>query len=112
MNDDLKDTLMKSLDRAQELSNHMKKAQSELDNQIVKGESGGGLITVYMTGRHDVKKLKIDDSLINLEDKEILEDLVAAAINDAVRKAEDVSQKTLESLTSDFDLPNLKDILP
>ena len=70
-----------------EMQEQMQKMQEDLANAEVKGESGAGLVAVVMTGRHDVKRIGIDDSLMS-EDKEILEDLIAAAVNDAVRKVE------------------------
>ncbi|MDH3379574.1 MAG: YbaB/EbfC family nucleoid-associated protein, partial [Gammaproteobacteria bacterium] len=68
--------------------------------------SGGGLVTVIMTCRHDVRRISIDDSLVG-DDKEVLEDLVAAAMNDAVRKAEKASQEKMSGLTSGISIPGL-----
>jgi len=73
--------------QAQKMQEHMAKAQQELANLEVTGESGGGIVRVVMTGRHDVKRVTIEPSLLD-DDKEMLEDLVAAAINDAVQKVE------------------------
>lgn len=111
MEGNMKDSLINSLNRAQELTDYMRKAQKELDRQIIEGTAGGDLVIVKMTGRHDVKKVHIDESLMNVEEREVLEELVAAAFNDAVRKVEDVSQKKIESLTAEFSLPDLKDIV-
>ena len=74
--------------QAQQMQEKMQKMQEELANAEVTGQSGGGLVSVVMTGRHDVKRVSIDQSLMSTEedDKEVLEDLIAAALNDAVRK--------------------------
>ena len=93
--------LMKQAQRMQET---MQRAQQELAEMEVTGEAGGGLVSVVMTGRHDVKRISIDDSLLK-EDKEMLEDLLAAAINDAVRKVETTSQEKMSSLTAGMGLP-------
>ena len=78
------DDLMK---QAQKMQADMQKAQADLANVEIQGESGAGLVTVVMTGRHDVKRVSIDPTVFS-EDKEVLEDLLAAAVNDAVRKVE------------------------
>ena len=82
---------------ASELQSRMKKVQSELDRQIVAGVAGGGLVRVEMNGRHDVSKVVIDECL--MADRDVLQDLIAGAINDAVQKIDDVSQEKLVSLT-------------
>lgn len=78
--------------------------QEELANAEVTGQSGAGLVSVVMTGRHDVRRVSIDDSLLQ-EDKEILEDLIAAAVNDAVRKIEQNSQERMAGMTAGMQLP-------
>ena len=90
--------------QAQKMQENMQKAQEEIANIEVEGKSGGGLVKVVMNGRHDVKKVTIDDSVLS-DDKEMLEDLVAAAVNDAVRQVEKVTQEKYSGLTSGFDLP-------
>lgn len=90
--------------QAQEMQAKMQKAQEELANMEVTGESGAGLVSVVMTGRHDVRRVSIDDSLIG-DDKEMLEDLIAAAVNDAVRKIEKASQDNMSSMTAGLNLP-------
>ncbi len=90
--------------QAQKMQEKMQKAQEELANAETTGESGGGLVTVVMTGRHDVKSVSLDDSLME-EDKEIIEDLLAAAVNDAVRKIEAVSSEKMGSMTQGMGLP-------
>ena len=76
--------------QAQKMQEQMQKAQAELAEAEVTGESGAGLVKVTMNGRHDVKRVELDDSIMS-EDKELLEDLLAAAVNAAVRKIEPVS---------------------
>jgi len=90
--------------QAQELQESIRKAQEELATMEVTGESGAGMVKVVMTGRHDVRRVSIDPSLIG-EDREMLEDLVAAAVNDAVRKVESQSQERLSGLTAGMNLP-------
>lgn len=90
--------------QAQQMQEQMQKAQEELANAEVTGESGAGLVSIVMTGRHDVKRVNIDASLLQ-EDKEMLEDLVAAAVNDAVRKVEKNNQEKMGNLTGGMKLP-------
>lgn len=90
--------------QAQEMQANMQKAQEELANTEVIGESGAGLVKVTMTGRHDVRNVSIDPSLLT-EDKEILEDLLAAAVNDAVRKVESSTKNKMGDLTSGMQMP-------
>lgn len=90
--------------QAQAMQANMQKMQEELANAEVNGESGAGLVKVVMTGRHDVRKVEIDSSLMS-EDKEILEDLLAAAVNDAVRKIERTNQEKMGSLTAGMQMP-------
>ncbi len=97
--------LMQQAQRMQEqMQKQMAKAQEELANAEIKGEAGAGLVKITMTGRHDVKRVEIDDSLLK-EDKEMLEDLIAAAVNDAVRKVEAYSQSKMGSVTQGLNLP-------
>lgn len=90
--------------QAQQMQENMKRAQEELGNIEVEGQSGAGLVKVTMTCRHDVKRVQIDDSLLS-DDKDMLEDLVAAAMNDAVRKAEITSQEKMNGLMGGMPLP-------
>jgi DNA-binding YbaB/EbfC family protein len=85
--------------QAQQMQEKMAKMQEELANAEVTGQAGAGLVSVVMTGRHDVRRISLDDSLMQ-EDKEILEDLIAAAINDAVKKIEANSQDKMSGMTS------------
>ena len=83
--------------QAQAMQDNMKKAQDELAQMEVEGESGAGMVKVLMTGKHDVKRVTIDPSLLT-DDKDMLEDLVAAAVNAAVRKAEEMSAEKMGKL--------------
>lgn len=90
--------------QAQQMQANMQKAQEELANMEVTGQAGGGMVSVVMTGRHDVKRVSIDDSLMS-DDKEMLEDLFAAAVNDAVRQVEKTSQERMSGMTAGMNLP-------
>ena len=85
--------------QAQEMQERMQKMQEEIANAEVTGESGAGLVKVVMTGRHDVKRVSIDDTLLS-EEKEVLEDLLAAAVNDAVRRVEQANKDKLGGLAA------------
>jgi DNA-binding YbaB/EbfC family protein len=100
----MKGGIGKLMKQAQEMQANMQKAQEELANIEVTGESGGGLVSVVMTGRHDVKRVSINDSLMS-DDKEMLEDLLAAAVNDAVRQVERTSQDKMSGMTTGMNLP-------
>ena len=89
--------------QAQKMQADMQKAQEEMANVEVTGQAGGGLVSVTMTCRHDVKRVTIDDSV--MDDKEMLEDLVAAAVNDAVRQVEKTTEEKMSGLTSGMGLP-------
>lgn len=89
--------------QAQEMQKNMEKAQQEIANMQVTGEAGGGLVKVTMTGKHELVKVEIDDSL--MDDKEMLEDLFAAAVNSATRRVEDTSQERMSGLTQGMNLP-------
>lgn len=90
--------------QAQKMQENMTKAQEELGSIEVEGQAGNGLVKVVMTCRNNVKRVKIDPSLL-VDDKDMLEDLVAAAINDAVRLAEATSQEKMGKLTAGMPLP-------
>jgi DNA-binding YbaB/EbfC family protein len=90
--------------QAQEMQANLQKAQEELARMEITGQSGGGLVTVTMTGKHEVQRVSIDASLLG-DDKDMLEDLVAAAINDAVHKVEATTQERLASLAGGLNLP-------
>ena len=90
--------------QAQAMQDNLKKAQEELAHIEVEGESGAGLVKVVMTCRHDVKRVTIDESLLK-DDKDMLEDLVAAAMNDAVRRVEATVQEKMAGVTAGLPLP-------
>lgn len=93
--------------QAQAMQENMKKMQEDLANMEVQGEAGAGLVKITMTGRHDVKKVDIDSSLLS-EDKEMLEDLIAAAVNNAVRKVEEEGKSKMGGLAQGLDIPGFK----
>ncbi len=90
--------------QAQMMQENMKKMQEQLASVEVEGQSGAGLVKVTITCRYDVKRVQIDPSLLG-DDKDMLEDLIAAAMNDAVRKVEAASQEKMGGLTSSMGLP-------
>lgn len=100
----MKNQLAGLMKQAQQMQENMQRAQEELARTEVEGESGAGLVKIVMTCRHDVKRVSIDPSLLD-EDRDMLEDLVAAAFNDALRRAEATSQEKLGSLTAGMPLP-------
>jgi hypothetical protein len=100
----MKGQLAGLMKQAQQVQENMKRLQEELASLEVEGKSGAGLVIVVMTCRHDVKRVTIDPSLLS-DDKDMLEDLVAAAFNDAVRKAEATTQEKMSSITSGLPLP-------
>lgn len=90
--------------QAQKIQEDMKKAQEKLKNLEVEGQAGGGMVKIVMTGKHEVRKVSIEDSLLS-DDREMLEDLLAAAMNDASNKVEQLTQDQLSSLTGGLNLP-------
>jgi len=92
--------------QAQAMQENLRKAQEQLASIEVEGGSGGGLVTVVMTCRYDVRRVSIDTNLMD-DDKEVLEDLIAAAMNDAVRKVEKTSQEKMAGLTAGLNIPGL-----
>ena len=102
----MKGQLAGLMKQAQQMQENMKKMQEQLAQSEVEGQSGAGLVKVVMTCKNDVKRVTIDPSLLaEGEDKELLEDLVAAAFNDAVRKAEATSQEKMAGRTAGLPLP-------
>ena len=90
--------------QAQQMQENMKRAQEQLATIEVEGQAGAGMVKVTMTCRHDCKRVVIDPSLL-AEDKDMLEDLVAAAINDAVRRVESTVQERMSGFTAGLQLP-------
>ena len=100
----MKGQLAGLMKQAQQMQDNMKRLQDELATVEVEGQSGAGLVKVVMTCRHDVKRVTIDPSLLS-EDKDMLEDLVAAAFNDAVRRVEATTQEKMAGLTMGMPMP-------
>lgn len=100
----MKNALGNIMQQAQKMQEDFKKAQEELSALEVEGESGGGLVKILMTGKREVRKVSIDDSLVG-DDRDMLEDLVAAAINDAVHKVAKLKKEKMSSLTAGIPLP-------
>jgi hypothetical protein len=104
----MKNQLAGLMKQAQAMQDNLKKAQEELATIEVTGESGAGLVKVQMTCKHDVRRVTIDPSLL-ADDKDMLEDLVAAAINDAVRRVEATTQEKMGKLTAGMpNIPGMK----
>ena len=100
----MKNQLAGLMKQSQAMQENMKQAQDAIAAMEVEGEAGGGMVKVVMTGRHDVKRVTIAPTLLS-EDKDMLVDLVAAAMNDAVRKVEAASQQKMAGLTAGMPLP-------
>ncbi len=100
----MKNALGNIMQQAQKMQEDLKKAQDELSQMQVLGESGGGLVTILMTGKREARKVTIDASLL-ADDKDMLEDLVAAAINDAVNKVAKMKKEKMTSITAGLPLP-------
>ena len=96
---------MGMMKQAAELQSRMQEMQAELDQVEVDGSAGGGLVTVKLSGKGEIKGVAIDASLLKPEEKEIVEDLIVAAANDARRKAETIMQEKMKSLTGGLSLP-------
>ena len=90
--------------QAQKMQENLQKAQEELAHVEVSGAAGGGLVNVVMNGKHEVRRVSIDPAVME-EDKEMLEDLIAAAINDAVHKVEQTTQDRMSGMMAGFNLP-------
>ena len=95
------------LQQAKEMQGNMARLQAEAANIMVEGESGGGLVRVTANGAMDVRRVVIDPSLLAAGDKEMLEDLVCAAVNDALRKARQTLEEEMRKLTGGFNIPGL-----
>lgn len=100
----MKNQLAGLMKQAQQMQDNMKKTQEALGGIEVEGESGAGLVKVVMTCRNDVRRISIDPSLL-ADDKDMLEDLLAAAVNDALRRAEATAQERMASVTAGLPLP-------
>lgn len=100
----MKGGLGKMMKQVQDMQANMQKMQEELANLEVTGQSGGGMVSVVMNGRHEARRVSIDASLLK-DDREMLEDLVAAAINDAVHKVEEATKEKLAGMTAGMGIP-------
>lgn len=101
---DISQNLGNLMKEAQKMQQRMQEAQEQLSKLVVEGESGGGMVKVKMNGRHDVVEIKINPTLME-EDVEMIEDLTAAAFNDAVRKVEKTSKEKISQLTAGLNIP-------
>lgn len=90
--------------QAQQMQDRMQKAQDEIANMEVVGESGAGLVKVTMLGNHNVRRVELDESLME-DDKDMIEDLLAAAVNDAVRRVEEQSKERMAKVTGGMQMP-------
>jgi nucleoid-associated protein EbfC len=101
----MKGNIGNMMKQAQQLQANMQRAQAEIASMEVTGEAGGGMAKIVMTGKHEVRRVTLDPSIISAEDKDMLEDLVAAAVNDAVQKVERTTQEKMSSLMGGMSLP-------
>ncbi|WP_058534478.1 YbaB/EbfC family nucleoid-associated protein [Legionella saoudiensis] len=101
---DMNQNLSNLMKEAQKMQQRMQEAQQQLSQLVVTGEAGGGMVTIQMNGRHDAVAVKIKPTMLE-EEPEMLEDLVAAAINDAVRKIEKASKEKISQLTAGLNIP-------
>lgn len=100
----MKNPLAGLMQQAQKMQENLKQVQDEIAAAQIQGESGAGLVRISMNGKRQVQKVVIDDSLLN-EDRDMLEDLIAAAFNDAVNKVSTLKQEKMAGLTGGIDLP-------
>jgi DNA-binding YbaB/EbfC family protein len=91
--------------QAQAMQASMEKAQAEIARLEVTGESGGGMVKVTMTGKHEARRVQIDPTLLGGDDREMLEDLIAAAVNDATRRVEAATQEKMSGVVGGMNLP-------
>jgi nucleoid-associated protein EbfC len=101
----MKGNMSNLMKQAQQLQANMQRAQAEIATLEVTGEAGGGMAKVTMTGKHEVRRVVLDPSIVSSDDKDMLEDLIAAAINDAVQKVERTTQEKMSSLMGGMNLP-------
>lgn len=97
--------LQKMMKQAQEMQNKLAKMQEEMESKEFEGTAGGGMVTVVLTGKGAMTRLRIDETLIDKEEKEVLEDLIIAAHNDAKAKAEDGMAEAMGDVTGGMNLP-------
>ena len=97
----------KMMKQVQKMQADMAKAQEDLASEVVSASAGGGMVTVEVTGSLDIKSLKIDPAAIDPDDVEMLEDMIIAAVNEALRSAQDLANKRLGGITSGLNIPGL-----
>ena len=100
----MKNQLAGLMKQAQQMQDNIAKMQEQMSKQEVEGQAGGGMVKVLMTCKHDVKRVTIDPSLLG-DDRDMLEDLIAAAFNDGVRRSETLMQEKMSSVTAGMPLP-------
>ncbi len=91
--------------KVQEMQSKMQEVQKELENKTVEANSGGGLVSITMNGKHQVQSIKIDPSLLNQDEKEVLEDLIKAALNNAKEKVDEMSAEEMKKVAGGLPLP-------
>ena len=99
------------MQQAKQMQEKMAKVQEDLEKKTITGSSGGGMVNVTATGKGDILKISIEDELISTNEKQMLEDLVTAAVNDAVRKARDLTKQEMAGLAGGMQIPGLGNIL-
>jgi hypothetical protein len=95
------------LKQLQQMQNKMARAQEELANETVTATAGGGAVTVEMNGHHEVVSVKLDPAAVDPDDVEMLQDMVLAAFNDALEKAQDLAQKKMSAITGGLNIPGM-----
>jgi len=106
----MKGDIGKLMEQAQAMQEKVKAIQEDIANTEIDGTAGAGMVTVTMTGKHDARKVSIADSLFTSNDKEMLEDLIAAAINDAVRKIDEATKAQYQAITAGMQMPTDVDL--
>ena len=101
----MKGNIGNMMKQAQQMQANLQRAQAEIAALEVTGEAGGGMAKVTMTGKHEVRRVVLDPSIVSPDDKEMLEDLIAAAVNDAVRRVEATVQEKMSAVTAGMPLP-------
>lgn len=97
----------KMMRQVQKMQADMAKAQEDLANEVVEASAGGGMVTVQATGALEIKSIKIDPTAVNPEDVEMLEDMILAAVNEAMRSAQELANKRLGGVTAGLNLPGI-----
>ena len=95
------------LKQAQQIHSKITQLQEEMANKTVEGSSGGGMVNVVMNGKQEVLSVKIDPEVVNREDIEMLQDLITAAVNEAVRKSHEMMQEEMKRITGGLSIPGL-----